>query len=343
VPIKAKNSLENALASVSKHPVFAPGIEALTTSDEFKKYAWQITGSLEGFTGYHNRLAGYAHSANALRGIFLHCATLGIKFVLGRTAGTVKELVYTGQGDARRCTGVLTADGKTHTAAKVVVASGAWGASLIPEMGRFVTARSWSVAHIQLTEQECDYLRGLPVINVRDLGFFFEPDPATRLFKLCPLGAGFTNTDKDGTSLPPMDRIPPPQDFIPAEDEIKLRKLVAAMFPWMADRPFVDKKICWFADTSDSEYCIDFLPETNKSVVVLSGDSGHGFKMMPIFGKWVVELLDKGEQGTERWQWKMQDERGQSWGDSVSWRIGKSRELSDLIDEARRGELQARL
>jgi sarcosine oxidase/L-pipecolate oxidase len=328
---------------VSKHPVFAPGIEALTNGDEFKKYAWQITGSLEGFAGYHNRLAGYAHSANALRGIFLHCASLGIKFVLGSSAGTATKLVYNGQGSTRRCTGILTADGKTHAVAKVIVALGAWGASLIPELGRFVTARSWSVAHIQLTEQESDYLRGLPVINVRDLGFIFEPDPATRLFKLCPLGAGFTNTNETGTSLPPMGKIPPPQDFIPAEDEIKLRKLVAAMFPWMTDRPFVDKKICWFADTSDSEYCIDFLPDTNNSVIVLSGDSGHGFKMMPIFGKLVVELLDKGKQSLKRWQWKTQDERGQSWGDSVSWRIGKSRELSDLIDEARKGGLPARL
>lgn len=342
-PAKAKKSLDTALASVSKHPVFAPGIKALNDADEFKKYAWQITGPLKGFTGYFNRLAGYAHSANALKGIFLHCASLGIKFVLGQSAGTVTELVYEGQGKDRRCTGVRTADGITHPAARTIVASGAWGASLVSGMGRFVTARSWSVAHVQLTEQECDYLRGLPVINVRDLGFFFEPDPATKLFKLCPLGAGFSNTDKEGTSLPPMDRIPQPQDFIPAEDEIKLRKLLAETFPWMADRPFVDKKLCWFADTSDSEYCIDFLPDTNDSVVVLSGDSGHGFKMMPIFGKWVVDLLDNGKQNIGRWCWKTKDERGQDWGDAVSWRIGKSRELSELIDEARKGGLQARL
>ena len=323
--------------------MFAPGIKALNGGDDFKKYAWQFTGPLKGFTGYFNRLAGYAHSGNALHGIFLHCATLGIKFVLGKSHGTVTEIVYQGQGSSRKCTSVRTADGKTHPATKTIVALGAWGASVVPEMGRFVTARSWSVAHVQLTEQECDYLRGLPVLNVRDLGFFFEPDPATRLFKLCPLGAGFTNTDKEGTSLPPMDRIPPPQDFIPEEDEIKLRKLLQETFPWMADRPFVDKKICWFADTSDSEYCIDFLPETNKSVVVLSGDSGHGFKMMPIFGKWVVDLFNKGEQNIDRWRWKTQDERGQSWGDAVSWRIGKSKEVSELIDEARRGGKHARL
>ncbi|KAI5271265.1 oxygen oxidoreductase [Aureobasidium subglaciale] len=342
-PTKAKKSLETALASVSKHPVFAPGIQALENSDEFKKYAWQITGPLKGFTGYHNRLAGYAHSANALKGIFLHCATLGIKFVLGKTTGTVTELVYSGQGPSRKCTGIRTADDKVHPATKTILASGAWTASLLPSLGNFVTARSWSVAHVQLTEQECDYLRGIPVINVRDLGFFFEPDPATRLFKLCPLGAGFSNTDAKGTSIPPMERIPQPQDFIPAEDEIKLRKLLQETFPWMADRSFVDKKLCWFADTSDSEYCIDFVPESNNSVVVLSGDSGHGFKMMPIFGKWVVELLENEEQKVDRWRWKTKDERGKDWGDGVSWRIGKGRELSELVDEARRGGLNARL
>ena len=65
--------------------------------------------------------------------------------------------------------------------------------------------------------------------------------------------------------------------------------------------------------------------------------------MMPIFGRWVVELLEKGSQSVSRWRWKTKDERGQSWGDSVSWRILKSKELSDLIDEARRTGLQARL
>lgn len=347
-PQKAIDHLEKALSSISSHPTFAPEIRPLNGPQDFKDHTWQYTGPLTGFKGYFNRIAGYAHSADALRGIWEHCVNRGVKFIMGESAGKAVELLYaddaafvssstgsgpqTGKGQGR-CVGVQTADGKYHRADLTICALGAYGASLLPSLGRFVVARCWSVAHVQLTEAETDYLRGIPTTNVRDLGFFFEPDPKTRLFKLCPLGTGYTNTGADGISLPPPDRLPPPQDYIPLEDERKLRQLLRETFPWMAERPFVEQKLCWFADTADSEYCIDFVPGTEQSLVVLSGDSGHGFKMMPSFGKWVVDLLSNQQQRLSRWQWRQTDDRGRDWSTSVSWRIGTSREVRDLVDD----------
>ena len=351
-PQKAIHHLEKALSSILSHPKFAPEIRRLNSGKDFKNYTWQYTGPLTGFKGYFNRIAGYAHSADTLKGIWEHCAGRGVKFIMGESAGKAVELLYananpdatvfassststtsqqgTGKG---RCIGVKTADGKRHLADLTICALGAYGASLIPSLGNFSVARCWSVAHVQLNEAETDYLRGIPTTNVRDLGFFFEPDPKTRLFKLCPLGTGYTNTNEDGISLPPGDLLPPPQDYIPLEDEQKLRQLLRETFPWMAERPFVEQKLCWFADTADSEYCIDFVPNTDNSLVVLSGDSGHGFKMMPSFGKCVVELLDNKAQRRPRWQWRNTDLRGQDWSTSVSWRIGTSREIRDMINE----------
>ncbi|KAI7241506.1 oxygen oxidoreductase [Hortaea werneckii] len=345
-PQKAIDHLREALKSIERHPIFAPGIRALSNSEDFKQFTWQYSGPLKGFKGYFNRLAGYAHSSAALEGIWEHCARIGVKFVMGEEAGKVEKLLYSsGPGketlstnaepsnNGGRCVGIRTADGKEHRADLTICALGAHGASLIQDLGRFVVARCWSVAHVQLSEEETDFLRGIPTTNVRDLGFFFEPDPKTRLFKLCPLGTGYTNTLSDGTSLPPVDRLPPPQDFIPYKDEKKLRQLLRETFPWMADRPFVEQKLCWFADTKDSEYCIDYVPGTQNSLIALSGDSGHGFKMMPIFGSWVTDLIVKGKQTLPRWQWRTEDLRGKNWGDSVSWRIGRARELRELIDE----------
>ena len=118
--------------------------------------------------------------------------------------------------------------------------------------------------------------------------------------------------------------------------------MLREVFPWMAERPFVEKRLCWFADTRDSEYCIDFVPETDRSLIVISGDSGHGFKMMPVFGKWVASLLEAGHQSEKRWQWRKHGEKEEKWGDEVSWRIGTSREVAELIKEKEKLE-RARL
>lgn len=97
------------------------------------------------------------------------------------------------------------------------------------------------------------------------------------------MGSGFTNTNPEtGISRPPSTAAE--SAFMPPGDERRVRKLVAQTLPSLADRPFVDKRLCWFADTTDSEYISDFVPDTLNSFVVVSGDSGHGFKMLPIVG-----------------------------------------------------------
>lgn len=272
--------------------------------------------------------------------MFRHCARAGVKFITGEQRGKVVEVMHEATGrQEQRCIGVRTSDGKVHYSGTTILALGAFGASLVPELGSFTTARCWSVAHILLSAEEADLLRGIPVVNVRDLGFFFEPDPATRLLKLCPLGAGYTNTGADGVSLPPTDHLL--DDFIPQQDEQKLRLLLRETLPWLADRPFVDKKLCWFSDTADSDFCIDYVPSWNGSLVVLAGDSGHGFKMTPIFGEWVAQLLQDGAQRIPRWRWRggspsgNTTAEGKGWGDKVSWRVGKQRELSDFLEEKR--------
>ncbi|KAL1623554.1 hypothetical protein SLS56_008258 [Neofusicoccum ribis] len=329
-PDKAIGTLDRFHASAQRHPAIAPHVVPIDSDADVRRLVWQYKDApLPGWRGYLNRLDGYAHSGAALQAVYRATRARGVRFFLGPSAGGVAAIASNQSGNA---TGVTTADGRFHSAALVVVAAGAAAARLVPQAGARVVAKSWSVAHVRLSDDETSALRGLPVTYARDLGFFFEPDPKTNLLKLCPMGGGFVNTDpRTGVSLPPGLA---ESAFMPPQDEARVRRLLAQTLPALKDRPLVRKSLCWFADTSDSDFIIDYVPGTGSSVVLLSGDSGHGFKMFPIVGEWVRDLLQApdGRQPVARWRWKdpEPEEKGANWGGDVSWRLGESKEFEEI-------------
>ena len=327
--------MESFKAAGEAHPEVKSWISTVSTRQEIRDICWQFNqGEMPGWKGYFNRYDGYVHSANALRGIYRSARSNGVRFYLGERKGAIQEIVYEGIGSSRRGVGVKTKDGQFHAFSLVIVATGAGASKIIPEIGARVSAKSWSVAHVRLTDDETATLRGIPVTYARDLGFFFEPDPKTNLLKLCPMGGGFINSNPiTGVSEAPEGV----QRFVPLEDERKMRELLRQTLPYLADRPLVEKTLCWFADTSDSDFIIDYLPETRNTVIVLSGDSGHGFKMFPIFGSWVHNLLNApdGSQTGKRWQWRIKKHNdGSPSQDDVSWRVGDVQELRAITPSA---------
>ncbi|EWG51859.1 hypothetical protein FVEG_10722 [Fusarium verticillioides 7600] len=332
-PKEALDTLNRFRAAAERDPRMRSHLSPLDSQKDIADAVWQYKDSaFPGWSGYFNRFDGYAHSGNALKSIFLATRAQGVKYILG-TAGSVSEIVYEKTSSGRKAKGVKTTGGLFYPSNLVIVSVGAAGAKLIPEIGKQLVAKSWSVAHLHLTDDETSALRGIPVTYARDLGFFFEPDPKTNLLKLCPMGGGFINTDpKTGISHAPTDL--KQSAFVPEGDEKQLRELVRQTLPQFTERPFVKKTLCWFADTADSDFIIDYVPNTSSSVLFLSGDSGHGFKFFPIFGGFVKDLLqsEKGEQPEARWRWKnpKTDQGEGDWGGAVSWRLGNSTELVDI-------------
>ncbi|RGP73193.1 hypothetical protein FLONG3_6509 [Fusarium longipes] len=329
---EAQDTLNRFKAAAERDPRLKSYLTPINSQNDIAHAFWQYKdGSFPGWSGYLNKFDGYAHSGNALRSIFQYTKAQGVKYILG-TAGTVSEVLYENTSTGRMAKGVETASGLFYPSKIVIISVGAAGGKLIPEIGKQLVAKSWSVAHLQLSDDETSALRGIPVTYARDLGFFFEPDPKTNLLKLCPMGGGYINTDSNtGISHAPTNLRQ--SAFLPEDDDRQLRELVRQTLPQFADRPFVKKTLCWFADTSDSDFVIDYVPNTSSSVLLLSGDSGHGFKFFPIFGEWVRNLLgsDDGEQPVARWRWKTPSNNEQSdWGGTVSWRLGNSRELVDI-------------
>lgn len=342
-PEKAIGTLNRFRNAAEKDSEISKYVVPLDSREDILRQVWQYKdGSLPGWKGYLNRFDGYGHSSNALIAVHGACAAQGVRMLLG-AKGDVAEVVYDAPPQAqsvkqpqRRARGVRTRDGQLHEADLVIVAAGAGAGRLIPDLGTQVVAKSWSVAHIQLTDDEAAALRGIPVTYCRDLGFFFEPEYGTNLLKLCPMGGGFVNTDsRTGVSHPPatMEEC----GFMPRADQERCRKLLAQTLPAYADRPLINQTLCWFADTADSDFIIDYVPNTSASVLLLSGDSGHGFKMFPIFGKWVKALLEvpEAEQSVARWRWKTpKSTEGGDWGGDVSWRLGSSEEYESIRPSA---------
>ncbi|KAF9770765.1 hypothetical protein IL306_011635 [Fusarium sp. DS 682] len=332
-PKEALDTLNRFRAAAERDSRLRPHLSPLDTQKDISDACWQYKDSaFPGWQGYFNKFDGYAHSGNALRSIFLATRAQGVKYILG-AAGAVSEIVYEKTSSERKAKGVKTTSGLFYPSSLIIVSVGAAGAKLVPEIGKQLVAKSWSVAHLHLNDDETSALRGIPVTYARDLGFFFEPDPKTNLLKLCPMGGGFINTDpKTGISHAPTDL--KQSAFLPEGDEKRLRELVRQTLPQFSDRPFVKKTLCWFADTADSDFIIDYVPNTSSTVLLLSGDSGHGFKFFPIFGEFVKGLLEseKGEQPVARWRWKnsKEDEGKGDWGGAVSWRLGNSTELVDI-------------
>ena len=325
-PEKAIGTLSRFVATIRDHPLYQNHIQDVATRDDIRNIAWQYDGAFRNWKGYFNRRAGYAHAANALLAVYKAAAARGVKFFTGDERGWVTALVH----DSRnRVIGVRTRAGHRLSAALTIVAAGAAAATLVPEAAQQVVAKSWSLAHVRLTDEETSALRGVPVTYARDLGFFFEPDPKTNLLKICPMGGGYVNTDpQTGRSLPP--RTMEESDVLPAEDEKRIRQLLRETMPALAERPLVEKRLCWFADTKDSDFIVDYVPNTGSSLVLLSGDSGHLFKMLPVVGGWVQALVQEGSQSVARWRWKDAQGGSGKWEGDVSWRLGETREFADI-------------
>lgn len=83
-------------------------------------------------------------------------------------------------GTNGRLAGIKTKSGKIHTADRYILTAGAASPAVLPELlAPHLWSKCWTLAHIELTPEEIAHWKGIPVIDNRDLGFTFEPDPET--------------------------------------------------------------------------------------------------------------------------------------------------------------------
>lgn len=84
----------------------------------------------------------------------------GVKYICGKP-GQATKLLYSEDGT---CTGVLTADGILHQADWIILAAGAQIGTLIDAKDE-VEARASAVTVIQLTAEEAEKYRDIPIVD----------------------------------------------------------------------------------------------------------------------------------------------------------------------------------
>lgn len=242
-----------------------------------------------GFNGaYFNPEAGWVNAAGATAS-FMAAAT---KRGVNRVTAQATELLLDGSGG--RIKGVRTADGKTLTADKVVLATGAWTSSMlspiedalnIPEQDRIEhQARCTGTisAYYKMSDEEIDRMTKVntPVIVYGGNGEIFPPSKENKLMKVSNSRTTFTNTitTKSGhkISVPRADQYNIP-DALKKETEAIMSSKVLQEFTRGKKPDYW--RICYDAQTPTEDLLMCKHPHAKLSNLYLAvGGSFHSYK-----------------------------------------------------------------
>ncbi|KAL2135308.1 hypothetical protein VTI74DRAFT_9076 [Chaetomium olivicolor] len=283
---------------------------------------------IKGWKAIFSKDGGWLAAAKAINAIGEELRRHGVKFGFG-SAGSFKRPLFANDGTT--CVGVETVDGTRYYGDKVVLAAGAWSPALV-DLEEQCCSKAWVYAHMQLTPEEAAEYKGCPVVYNGDVGFFFEPNEQGRI-KVCDEFPGFTRFKQHqpyGAPRPKRVSVPRshakhPTDTYPDASERSIKRAIATFLPRFKEKPLFNRALCWCTDTADAAQLICEHPKW-KNFILATGDSGHSFKLLPIIGKHVVELLEcrLAADLAEAWRWRP----GQ--GDALkSIRAGPAEDLAD--------------
>ncbi|KAH8655439.1 putative fructosyl amino acid oxidase [Xylariales sp. PMI_506] len=263
-----------------------------------------IQADLNGMTALHNPTAGWADAASSIGALANRCSLAGVSFITGKL-GTVESLLQ----DGNRVIGVR-AGGRDVYATTVVLATGAWTGALIDGVDSAMCATGQPVGFVQLTPAEAEELKTHPVVVNMDSGWFcFPPTPDTHILKMARHGYGFTTeVPSSGKSRlvsgPSRHANNASSGYLPDDADEGLREGLRQFFPQLANRPWARRRLCWYTDTPKGDFVVDYHPKMD-GLFVATGGSGHGFKFLPIIGKYLADCFENKAPDALRQKWKL--------------------------------------
>ncbi|KAJ5776413.1 uncharacterized protein N7511_001424 [Penicillium nucicola] len=310
-------TLKNKYMEGSKSVIRAAGghLDELTDASDIRKLYPSVQANVAGMSGYHNPKGGWANAAGAIQKLASKCTVAGISIIAG-PRGTVTSLRKAGS----RVVGVNLVGGQVLLASQVILSTGAWTNRLL-NIGHAASSSGQPVGFIQLTEEEALEYKKIPVmINMSSGVFSFPPTPDTNVLKLARHGYGYAteiNVDVDGEkkslSSPKFESSNAATGYLPDDADESLRQGLRQFFPKLGDRPWMNRRLCWYTDTPKGDFIIDHHP-TMQGLFLATGGAGHGFKFLPILGQYIADCFEGKAPQNLREKWRLNLPKGDANG-----------------------------
>ncbi|PMD23021.1 FAD dependent oxidoreductase [Hyaloscypha hepaticicola] len=272
------------------------------------------TGGGSGDWGYINPQSGWADAEKGMKYLHRKAESTGrITFLTSEVVSLLFSPTSTSTPNNRRVLGAKLKDSTSLHADLTILATGAWTPSLIDLRGR-ATATGQVLCYLSLTASEQERFAKMPVLLNMSTGLFIIP-PSNGILKVARHSYGYSNPvsipnpdpEEKGriqVSVPRTAR-DDPNLWVPEEGERACRQALREMIPELGDRPFVKSKICWYTDTPEGNFLIDYHPEF-EGFFLATGGSGHGYKFLPVIGEKIVDCVE-GRCPVEfkgKWAWR---------------------------------------
>ncbi|KAH8895952.1 FAD dependent oxidoreductase [Thozetella sp. PMI_491] len=234
-----------------------------------------------------NKISGYADAKEALRNTIQMAVSLGVEYTEAEVSALVLE-----DGDAGACKGVSTHDGRTFEANHIILSTGAYTMKLLADSapyrpslhaGKRIIAAAVGEAIAPLNEELSGALRNTPVVvqenpTERGASNGYLPPNKDNVLKFWGQYI-FSNTLDHPASGQSFSMPPPGPNY---------------------DQWNVPKE----ALTPSEDFIVS--PHTScPNLYIATCGSFHGFKFLPVLGKYVVEMLDGALEPelVRKWAW----------------------------------------
>ncbi|KAH8896417.1 sarcosine oxidase [Thozetella sp. PMI_491] len=287
-----------------------------------------------------NKNSGYADAKEALQRTIQAAVDLGVEYIEGEVATLDLE-----GGSDGACTGIILVDGTKLAGEKVILSTGAYTPKLLADSApqRAALHAGGRILAIGVTEaigpvsgQVLPSLKAMPVaiqpnpIGRGESNGGFPPNKDQQLKYWAQ--TIFRNTTAHPASGQEFSVPPSGPDYdqwkVPSilKDDVRFAHK-AILGSYGKDIELDHFRICWDALTPSEDFIISPHSACSNLYIATCG-SFHGFKFLPVLGKYVVEMLDGvlEPELAQKWAW---DREQPPTDDKPLW---TSRELKDLLD-----------